>query len=36
LRASRRMGHSARGPWFETAQVRLLTMRAILELKLNA
>ena len=25
--ASRRMGHSARSPWFETALARLLTMR---------
>ena len=35
LRASRRMSHRARSPWFETAQVRLLTMRAFLELELN-
>jgi hypothetical protein len=28
-RASRRMGHRARGPWFETALTRLLTMRAV-------
>jgi hypothetical protein len=27
--ASRRMGYSVRGPWFETALARLLTTRSV-------